>query len=155
MKFAMLSGAVLAAFLSASPAAAGVFTDDLTRCIVKSTTDGDRRMMVRFIFAAMSADADLQSLSTVTPGQRADVTKAFAGLVQRLILTDCRKEAVAAEKNEGAGVYKASFDVLGRSAMQGLITSPGTQSALKDIANYLDKDGWTKFEAEAGGGAAK
>ena len=129
---------------------AGVYTDDLTKCIVKSADESDRAKLIEFIFAAMAADPAVAAMSNITPERRAGLGRDFTRLSERLLLVDCRKEAIEALKNEGNSVIEASFTVLGSVAMRGLMNNPATKATFASLNDYRDKDKWAAFLQEAG-----
>jgi hypothetical protein len=133
-------GAAMAAAVAAgAPAVAGVYQDDLTKCIVKSTSDGDKAILIQWVFAAMSGNEIVRKMSTVTPAQRSQLSQAYAQMSQRLLVTDCRTETVAALKYEGGGVIEQSFSTLGQVAMRGLMSGPAMRDALQELSAHFDK----------------
>src|SRR5947208_3997872 len=100
----------------AMPAQAGVLADDLSRCLVTKATDSDRAALMAWMFSAISSDPALQRF-TVLDRQRRDAIATTAGSVfQRLVVVDCRPEAVAAMKAEGQDAMTKSFGALGQAA---------------------------------------
>src|SRR6476659_3954083 len=87
--------------LTSANASAGVFTDDLSRCTIQKTSDADKTDLMRWMFASATRDPALASMTTLTQAQRDEINKTMAGIYNRLILVDCRAEAIAAIKNEG------------------------------------------------------
>ncbi len=136
----------IALSVCAPAARAGVFTDDLSRCLVAKTTPADRTALVRFMFAAVSANPSVSDLVSMYSAKRDELTAGFARLTERLVLTDCRTQSVAALKNEGTGVFEASFNVLGQIAGRGLMNDPASTVVLQGVGKKMDK---AKFEALA------
>jgi hypothetical protein len=142
--------AILMLGFSASPSAAGIYSDDLAKCMVSSATDSDKVELMRWVFSAFTANPSIKEMSSVTDEQQKVIDKDIAGLFTRLLLVDCHKEAVAAIKNEGANALEGSFNVLGQVAARSLATDPKTSSRLTAFAAYLDQDKWTGFGKETG-----
>jgi len=151
-KLAMIAGA-LALAMQSNAATAGIYADDLTRCLVGSTTASDRISFVRWVFAAMSAHDAVASLSTVTPEQRATMTEETTNIFQRLILTDCREQSSNAIKYEGAGTLAASFEVVGQVAMGDLMRDPHVAAVFSSMQSYIDEDKWETFVRDTTGHA--
>jgi hypothetical protein len=59
--------------VTATPADAGVFADDLSRCLVNKTTDYDQLHLKKWLFSAFSMDPALAPLSSIDAGQRAKI----------------------------------------------------------------------------------
>ena len=122
----LLALAILSAGLCATtPASAGVYADDLGKCLVSATTPDDQRDLVLWVFAAIASHPDIQHYATITSDQQTAIIKKAAALVDRLVTVDCRKQAVDAIKYEGASAMEASFTTLGEIAMRGLMSEIG------------------------------
>ena len=119
---------------------AGVYTDDLSKCLVKSTSTNDRVVLVRWMFATLSLHPAVRSFVSVPDQQRDDATKAAAGLFTRLLTADCRKESVNALKYEGATAIGASFQVLGQVASRDLMTDPNVSKGMQQLGADIDND---------------
>jgi hypothetical protein len=61
---------ILLAGLPGPVAQAGVYTDDLSQCLVKSSNGADRLVLVQWIFSALSLHPAVQPLASVTSEQR-------------------------------------------------------------------------------------
>jgi len=136
-------------------AKAGVYTDDLSKCLVKSTSTNDRVLLVRWMFAMLALHPAVQPLSSVTAAQRDDASKTAAGLFARLLTADCRKEAVNALKYEGVAAIGASFQVLGQVASRDLMTDPNVSKGMHQLGTDLDGDQKLKDLLKDAGVAAK
>lgn len=135
---------LVALWAPASMASAGVYTDELSKCLVKASTPADQTAFMVWLFSAMSAHPAVRALSNVTPAQRDAASKTAAGLVERFITVDCRAESVAAVKYEGPSTFEAAFGVFGQVAMRGLMADADVNAALNQLAKYMDN---AKFEA--------
>ncbi len=120
-------------------AAAGPFADDMAKCLVTSTSPQDRILLAKWVFSMMAEHPDVASLANITPAQRQAILKDAAALVQRLLTDSCRSQTKAAVQNEGAGTIQYGFQVLGASAMRGLMTEPHVMESAKSLAQYLDE----------------
>jgi hypothetical protein len=125
-------------------AQAAVHTDDLSKCLVKSSNDADRLVLVQWIFSGLSLHPAVQPLVSITTEQRNAFNEKVAALLSRLLVEDCRKEAIDALKYEGSAALDASFQVLGQVASRDLMTEPHVAKGLSGLAAYLASN-WTKF----------
>jgi hypothetical protein len=141
---------LLVAALHGSAATAGAFTDDLTKCVVRSATVDDQLALVRWDIAMTTRNPALQSLSSITPEQREKINETVAALYQRLFVGDCRKETVAALKYEGSAAPKSAFGFLGRVATKTVMSDPAVMSEMRGLASYYDRSKWADLYAEAG-----
>ncbi len=128
----------LVLFLPAS-AIAGLYSDELAKCLVKSTTDADKNSLVKWMFAAAALHPAVKSIASVSDAERDDLNKNAAKLFERLITESCKTETQEAVKYEGPNTLQTSFEVLGQVAGRGLFADPAVARSLADFASYLDK----------------
>lgn len=133
------SAVAVLALAAALPAVAGPYADALSACFSDNTTGKERKELARWIFVAMAAHPEIGDLSKVTSSDREAVNKIAGDLVTRLISQNCADRAKAAIKNEGAKSLQESFGVLGKLAMQELMTNPAVASSLLGYEKYIDK----------------
>ncbi len=122
----------------ASTVYAGPYTDDLSKCLVESTTQDDRVDLVRWMFAAASAHPAVQSFVSVSEEQLEEANKTMAALIERLLTESCKDITTKAMKYEGATTLQASFQVLGQVAGQELFSSPEVSAALSGMEEHFD-----------------
>jgi hypothetical protein len=132
--------AALAVGAQPSVAEAGLYADDMAKCLVGKTTEADKTTLVQWIFSAMSASPDVKPMAATTPEQHAAHNRGGAALFQRLILVDCRAETVAALEYEGPASLESSFQMLGQVAMRGLMTDPAVEREMRGFATYFDQE---------------
>ena len=144
MRPAFATAAMLAAALCAPSAHAGVYADDFGKCLVRSASEGDQIVLVKWIFSALALHPAVQPMASIDAEQRVNLDQQAAALYQRLIIVDCHKEVVDAVKYEGPSTLEAAFGLLGQVATRGLMTSPEVLRGLQGLDKYIDK---SKFEA--------
>ena len=140
---------ILLSCFSAS-AQAGVFTDDLSRCLVAKTSEADRTILMRWFFAAMSMSPAIADLAQINQAKLDLINKNAADLYSRLLLVDCRRETVAALKNEGVESLGEAGQVLGATAARGLMNTPEGRAELSKFGDLADKTKWKALADEAG-----
>ena len=151
MRRTVMAAAVLLGVLCyGTTASAGIYTDDLSRCLVKSTNDDDKTTLMKWIFGLISVSPAVNSMASITPEQHEALNKQGAALFNRLLFTDCHKEAVAAIKFEGDSAFETSFGVLGQVAMRSLMTAPSVNAQMENFVGFFDKDKLKALGAEAG-----
>jgi hypothetical protein len=137
----------------AAPAAgahAAVYTDDLAKCIVNSSTPADQTKLVVWLFSAISVHPAVKAYANFTPAQREAIAQDAAGLMQRLLTSDCRAQTVAALKYEGLDSIGPAFGVLGQVAMRGLMTDPQVAAGLQGLGDRMDAAKLRAVGKEAG-----
>ncbi|QUD86580.1 hypothetical protein [Phenylobacterium montanum] len=141
---------MMALCASGGPARAGVYSDDLSKCLVKSSSASDQTALIAWMYLAMSAHPALKSYTTITDAQRQAADKTASELMQRLLIVDCHTESVAALKYEGTSTIETAFSVLGQVAMRGLIGDPAVAKEFAGLQKYVDKTKFSDLFKEAG-----
>lgn len=133
--------AVLALGLTfSSTAHAGLYTDDLARCLVDSTSKDDRMALVRWMFVAAAAHPAVASIAKVSPKERDEADKKLATLFMRLLTDTCKDKAQKAIATDGGAVaIQQSFAVLGQVAARDLFSSPEVAQSMTNLDKYVDK----------------
>lgn len=131
-------------------ALAGVYTDDLSKCLVSSSSIADQSTLVQWIFSALALNPAVMPMSSVTAQQRDALNQKAEALDERLVFTDCHKEAVDALKYEGPSTFEAAFAVLGQVATRGLMSDPAVISGLNAMGSYTDKAKVAELYKDAG-----
>lgn len=131
----------------AGPAAAGMYGDQLSKCLVESTSQKDRTVLIRWVFAAMASHPEVSSLAAISDARGAELNREAGALFTKLLSESCASETRQALKAEGNGVMESSFNVLGQIAMQGLMTDPAVASYMAGLEAGIDGE---KLEAALG-----
>jgi hypothetical protein len=117
---------------------AGPYTDELSKCLVSSTTNADRTLLVRWMFAMATLHPAVKSMATVSDSQRTELNRKVAGLMEHLLTVSCQSAARQAVKFEGTGAIEASFNVLGQVAGRELFSNPEVAAGLGDLEKFVD-----------------
>ena len=114
----------LAALSIPSPAEAGVFGDDLSKCLVEKTSDTDRLVLAQWIFTVMSVHPSAALLAKVSDADRTSVAKKAGKVFETLLTDSCKVQTAKAVKYEGSDTLKGSFKALGEIAMNSILSNP-------------------------------
>jgi hypothetical protein len=126
--------------LSAAPAAhAGVYGDDLGRCLVASTSDTDKSALVKWMFAAMSLNKEVAQYVNMPADVRERINDDAAKLYMRLLTVSCRKQTHDAFKYEGAAAISTAFNLLGQVAAKGLFEDPAVNAGMEELTRHIDE----------------
>jgi len=118
---------------------AGEYQAKLSNCLVNSADAADRRILVRWIFAAVASHPDVSDMTRLTPNLLASVSKDAGGVFQKLIAVKCANESREAIINEGATAFKGAFETLGSVAGQGLMSDPSVAKAMAELGKNIDE----------------
>jgi hypothetical protein len=153
MKLQSLAAAAAVSIAACAPASlahAGIYADDLSRCLIVSTSTQDQKELVLWVYLSMSAHPLVQPYARVDEAQRDASNRTAATQFERLLTKDCRTQAVAALKYEGASAIEPAFGALGQVAMRGLMSDPAVQKSMSSLGTYADTPGLRAMLAEAG-----
>jgi hypothetical protein len=136
----------MSAITSVVPAHAGIYADDLSRCLVENTSKEDRLALVRWLFTAATAHPAVADVAKVSPEQLDQAHKTAADLFMRLLTDSCVAQAKKAVEYEGPATFAVSFQTLGQVAGAELFGSPEVNAVMAGFEKYTDK---AKLEALA------
>ncbi|MBD1389198.1 hypothetical protein IC617_07155 [Neiella sp. HB171785] len=119
---------------------AGVYTDELAKCLVSSTTPQDRAALVRWMFIAASHHPAVKDITAVTPAQVDAGNQSTADLFVKLMTESCREQTSSAVKFEGPIAIQGGFQVLGQVAGQELFSSPAVATAMAGLQSFIDQE---------------
>lgn len=139
----------LVAALSTGTAWAGVYTDDLSKCLVESTSTDDRTALVKWLFAAASAHPAIGTLSSVTPADLDSASQVVGGLFMRLLTESCKQQTQKALRFEGPATLQLSFSVLGQVAGTELFSNPVVANNMAGLQKFVDSKQLEALMAEA------
>ena len=135
---------------SAGAANAGVYGDDLAKCLVAKAKPADQTKLLLWIYSAMSYHPEVRPYSQFTDTRREELAVEAGRLMQRLLTDDCHKETVAGLKYEGQSVIESGFNVLGQVAMRGLMNDPAVTGGMAKLTEGVDPEKLKALGIEAG-----
>jgi hypothetical protein len=148
----LLSASILLSLTggSQSSPAGNVHTDALSRCLVEQSSEADKTMIVRWVFAAIATSPEVREMSRVTEAERTTLHQSMASLFERLVTRDCRAKTVAAVIENGEDAIGTSFSVLGEIAMQSLASQPSVNAQFEKIGEFVNETAIDSVRKEAG-----
>lgn len=131
---------VLACALTlAAPMALAEPIEDLARCYVEKATEADQKILARWMFAALAQHPVAAKYATVSEADLGAVTAEAAGIMQRMVTTDCVEQARAAATAQGLGTVSQALQVLGQVASRVLLTDEKVGRSMNAVNTYMDE----------------
>ncbi|WP_228199818.1 hypothetical protein [Acinetobacter sp. WCHAc060007] len=130
MAFTLLAGV--------QSANAGPTVDQLSQCLVKSTTAADKTAVLQWTFVALSAHPELKKFSNVNDEQRTQLDKNLAQTLQRILTEQCSTQTQAVIKAEGFQAVGESFQEFGSITGEEILKTPEIKDQLKGVVRYID-----------------
>lgn len=125
--------------LAATPAHAGLYSDDLAKCLMSSTSEADRVSLVRWMFVAFAGHPAVAPLVKASPADVAAVNAEAGKLFMRLLTDSCRTKTLEAMRYEGPASMQQAFQVLGQVAGMELSQNPAVQERIGGLLSALDE----------------
>ncbi len=123
---------------------AGPAADSMGACMVDSMTGKERKQIAQWLFFAMAAHPEMKEFSKVTGKARINANEFVGKLITRLLTENCPVQTKKAMKEEGSEAMKGAFELVGKVAMQELMTNNNVTDSFSGFEKFLDKD---KFNA--------
>lgn len=121
-------------------ALSGPASDSLGVCLTDSLSGKERKQLARWIFFAMAAHPEMERFATITDADRDDADRVVGRLFTRLLAEDCAQEARLAVNEEGPVALQGAFELVGRVAMQELMTNQDVATSISNYGRYLDQE---------------
>lgn len=132
--------AILVMSLLPIGAYAGEAADELGVCLADSLNGKERKILARWIFFGMAAHPEMSPYTDV-PDQAIDEIDQLVGeLLTRLMTVDCPQQARTAVKEEGNIAIETAFELVGKVAMQELMTNRDVGLTLGGFEKYVDQE---------------
>jgi len=139
MKKLLLSLALLGALTTSSPILANNYTEQLGSCLIDSLNGKERKNLGKWVFLAIAAHPEIAPLSKATNDDRLATDKYVGELITRLLTENCPQELVKANNADPMALNHA-FELVGKVAMQELMTNDATMRALTNYAHFTDQE---------------
>ena len=125
---------------------AGPFTDNLSRCLVVSTDQSDRNTLANWVFRVMAEHPNIKrKIGDVYPEiQKIRADLDVAEIFTKLLIERCPTEAKEALLYEEEIAFQTAFEVLGKVAMQELMSDPAVAGEVEKFTKYIDMEAWTR-----------
>ncbi len=135
-KFKLATVLVLMTFSPLS--IAGIYTDNLSDCLLSSTTEEDKLRLVKWMFTAISLHPAVTTLAEVSKQTRDEANKGMAELLVELLTDRCVDQTREAIQNEGSLALQTSFSVLGQVAATNLFSDPNVAAGLSSLEQFVN-----------------
>lgn len=117
---------------------AGPTVDQLSDCLMKSTTATDKTTVLQWTFVALGNHPDLKAFSNVTATQKEALDKNLATVLQRILVEQCSAQTKAVIQAEGLQAVGDSFQTLGKTTGEEILKNPEINNQLKGVLRYID-----------------
>ena len=127
-------------FLWTKPASAGVYTDDLSKCLVAKSTPEEKTLLMTWLFAAIALNPKLAPMVNMTAKERDKINSDTGKLFEKMLTDTCKPEAKLAIKNDGTSAIVAGFNVFGEVGVRELYSEPLVAEEMDKLHKYLEME---------------
>jgi hypothetical protein len=138
MKNILKSITIILGLVMAMPAMAQSPSHQLGTCLIDSINGKERKQLAKWIFFAIAAHPEISSYAKITPKDVNKTDQYIGGLITRMLVEDCPTQLKAAQQADPMAIRK-SFELVGKVAMQELMTNKNVTSAITNYAKYADQ----------------
>ena len=117
---------------------ASTAVDQLSDCLVKSTTATDKTAVLQWTFVALSTHPDLKQFSQVTEDQKTALDKNVAQVLQRILVEQCSAQTKAVIQADGIQAVGESFQQLGQITGDEIVKNTEVKQQLNGLLRYVD-----------------
>lgn len=117
---------------------ASTTVDQLSQCLVKSTTATDKTVVLQWTFAALAQHPDLKVMSQISEGQKQQLDKNLATVLQRILVEQCSTQTKAVIQTDGLQAVGDSFQELGSITGNEILKTPEVKSQLNGVLKHVD-----------------
>lgn len=140
-KFLSIILFISGSFFALKPVSANELLMQARRCIVDSTTNKDRRVIMKFFFAAYTRHPELKSIAQASPDLTKEAIAGAAQLTDRILTKDCVKELKPISDQQGLNTaYAVVLNAYGGLAAAEFNGSPEIGAVIGDLGKQLSKD---------------
>lgn len=112
--------------------------DALTRCLIESTSEDEKRILVRWVFSVIAQHPDIASMTRIDAAQRTTIDRDAAAVFETLLADQCAAPLRVAMKQSGTDAIGRSFQALGTSAATDMLQNPQVVSSGAGLMKHLD-----------------
>ncbi len=110
----------------------------LGACMVDELSGKEKKQLATWIFFAMAAHPEIKQFANIQGDAQRNIDKQVGSLVTRLLTESCANELKAAYREGGMTAIEQSFELVGKVAMEELMTNPKVNMAISGYADFID-----------------
>ena len=114
-------------------AQAGQYADVLARCLVNSASEQDNIVMLKWIYAVIGINKNLQGLSSVSDVQRQQYAKQVGAFFSRAYQDTCKSQVSDTLLFEGHNGISHAGEIFGGYVMSKVFQDTAVLSALREL----------------------
>lgn len=130
---------VLLSLATLTPSNSKASTNDLAQCLIDHLNGKERKFLATWIFFAIGSHPEITQYSKATQEDIESSNIKTGKLFTRLLTEDCHEELATASRIDPYAIEK-SFELVGKVAMQELMTDESVSQALTGYLPHTDVD---------------
>lgn len=126
--------------LCCSVAVAGPHADELKKCFTQATSSKDNVTLIKWMAKALVAHPGLTQFPTIEASEKSLIDKEFAVFVEKMLITDCRKQTLDTFQNEGLPALEGALETLSMLILKELMAQKEVSREIGAFTQYLDQN---------------
>jgi hypothetical protein len=111
------------------------------RCVLDSTTNKDRRAVMRWFFVSYATHSELRGMAPIPSDTVQDAVKAVSQFTERIMLSDCVKELKIVSERQGLNTaYALVISTFGALAANEFNANQEVRAAIAELGSQLPKE---------------
>lgn len=111
---------------------------DLPECLVKATTEADKRILVRWVFSDIAAHPYIKDMVALSTPEQEAIDASAAALFERLMAKDCTAQVGAALASGDTQAFEKAFETFGQMAMAQVFEHPDVSRGVERMGERID-----------------
>ena len=109
-------------------------------CMVDSMTGKERKQIAQWLFFSIAVHPDMKEFSRVTENAQKKADEFVGKLFTRLLTENCPAQAKQAMKERTSAAMGDAFGLVGKMAMQELMTNKDVTDSISGFEKFIDKE---------------
>ena len=122
-------------------------TAKFSSCLIDSLNGKERKELAKWIFMAIAVHPSIESYAKIDKVERENTDKYVGALVTKLLTKLCPSDFKQAIKDNPLALQQG-FELVGKVAMQEIMTNEATMKALAEYVKYADLESISAVTAE-------
>ena len=115
-------------------------SEDLKKCFAQSSSGKDNVTLMKWVVKAMVAHPALTEIPAMKPADKTNIDRDFAAYVEKILITDCKKQTIDTLQTEGLPALQGALDAQSQQLIKELLSNPEVNKEIGAFASHIDQN---------------
>jgi hypothetical protein len=115
-------------------------SDNLKKCIAQSSSSKDNITLLKWMAKAMVVHPALTEIPAMKPADKTSIDRDFAAYVEKILITDCKKQTIDTLQTEGLPALQGALETLSQQLIKELLSNPEVNREIGAFATHIDQN---------------